>query len=140
MLRASLPETFHYCPPPGPVLPLSADLVPQDEVSNEPQTEEEDGKDDEIQVEFGIQHVQLFQDGLRLLEVTCMVFITMKILSIQTIDRQDDTLKTISATQRRRRKYFYNGINCKLEPRHSRLTCQLKDGLHVIWSKTRKCF
>lgn len=80
-----------------PGLPLSADLVPQDKVSNEPQREEEDGEDDEVQVEFGVQHVELFQDGFRLLEVTRVVFITVKILSIQTIDRQDDTFKTISA-------------------------------------------
>lgn len=88
-----------YPHPPGPGLPLGTDFVSQDEVSDEPQREEEDGEDDEVQVEFGVQHVELFQDGFRLLEVTRVFFITVKILSIQTVDRQDDSLKTVSAAQ-----------------------------------------
>lgn len=102
--------TFHHhrppCPGPDPGLglPLSTDLVPQDKVSDEPKREEEDGEHDEVQVEFGVQHVQLLQDGLRLLEVTCLVFIAVKILSVQTIDGQDDALETISETQGMRKR------------------------------------
>ena len=46
-------------PGPGPGLPLSAEFVAENKISDEPQREEKDGEDDEVQVEFGIQHVQL---------------------------------------------------------------------------------
>lgn len=83
----------------GPCLPLGADLVSQDEVGDESERKEEDGEDDEVQVEFGVQHVQLLQDGLRLLEVTRVVLVAVKVSSVQTVDGQDDTFKAIPGTQ-----------------------------------------
>lgn len=85
-LRCCPPVTLPPSPAPGPGLPLSTDLVAEDEVSDEPQGEEEDCEDDEVQVELGVQHVQLLQDGLRLVEVTGVILVTVKIFSVQTID------------------------------------------------------
>ena len=86
---------------PGAVLPLGSDLVAEDEVGDEPQREEEDAKDNEVQVEFGVQHVQLLQDGLGLLEVTGVVFVAVQIVSVETVDRQDDALETVPETKHR---------------------------------------
>lgn len=82
-------------PGPDPCLPLCTDLVTKDKICKKPQREEEDCKDDEVQVKFGIKHVQFLQDGIRLLEVTHVVLITVQIHAIQTIDGQDDTLKPV---------------------------------------------
>lgn len=84
----------------GPVcgLPLCTDLITKNKISKKSQREEEDCEDDEIQVEFGIKHVQLFQDGFRLLEMTRVILITVEIHAVQTIDGQDDTLKPIPGT------------------------------------------
>lgn len=83
---------------PGSGLPLCTDFITEDKISKKSQREEEDCKDDEIQVEFGIKHVQFFQDGFRLLEMTQVILITVEIHAVQTIDGQDDTLKPISGT------------------------------------------
>ena len=45
---------------PGSRLPLSADLVAEDKVGNEPQREEEDGKDDEVLKELDMLDAKLF--------------------------------------------------------------------------------
>lgn len=83
---------------PGAALPLGSDLVAEDKVRDEPQREEEDAKDNEVQVEFGVQHVQLLQNGLGLLKVAGVVFVTVQIVAVQTVDRQDDALETIPET------------------------------------------
>lgn len=64
-------------PGPDPCLPLCTDLVTEDKVRKKPKREEEDCKDDEVQVEFGIKHVQFLQDGIRLLEVAHVVLLTV---------------------------------------------------------------
>lgn len=58
---------------PTGLLPLCPDLVSQHEVGNEAQGDEEDAQNNEVQVELGVLHVQLAQDGLRLLEVARLV-------------------------------------------------------------------
>lgn len=51
------------CWPPG-LLPLSLDFVPQDKIGDEAQGDEENPEDHEVQVQLGVLHVQLAQDGL----------------------------------------------------------------------------
>lgn len=84
-------------PGPGPdsCLPLCIDLVTEDKISKKPQSEEEDYEDDEVQVEFGIEHVQFLQDSIRPLEVARVILITVEIHAIQTIDGKDYPLKPI---------------------------------------------
>lgn len=76
-------------------LPLRPDFVPQHKVGNEAQGDEEDPEDDEVQVELGILHVQLPQDGLRLLEVTGLVDVAVQVFSVEAVDGQDDPFKSI---------------------------------------------
>lgn len=45
-------------------LPLCPDFVPQDKIGDEAQGDEENAQDNEVQVEFGVLHVQLSQNGL----------------------------------------------------------------------------
>jgi hypothetical protein len=77
------------------VLPLCSDFVPQDKIGNEAQGDEEDPKHDEIQVELGVLHVQLSQNGLRLLKVARLVNVAVQVFSVQAIDGEDDTLKAV---------------------------------------------
>lgn len=86
--------------PPGLALPLRADFVPEDKISNESQRQKEDGEDNEVQVEFGVQHVQLLEDCLRLLEVTRLTFTAVKIITTQAVDGQDDAFKPVPETHK----------------------------------------
>lgn len=91
--------SWSWSGPPGPGLPLRSELVAQDKVSDESQRQEENGEDEEVQVEFGVQHVQLLQDGVRLLEVTGVVLIAVQVGPVQTVDGQDDALEAVPETQ-----------------------------------------
>lgn len=82
-------------PGPGSCLPLCIDLVTEDKISKKPQSEEEDHKDDEVQVEFGIEHVQFLQDSIRPLEVAHVLLLTVEVHAVQTIDGKDHPLEPI---------------------------------------------
>lgn len=74
---SNLPLSWHLG-----VLPLCPDFVPEDKIGNEAQGDEENPKYDEVQVQLGVFHVQLPQDGLRLLEVARLVDVTVQIFSV----------------------------------------------------------
>lgn len=76
-------------------LPLRPDFVPQDKVGDEAQGDEENPQDDEVQVQFGILHVQFSQDGLRLLEVARLVDVAVQVLSVEAVDGEDDAFKAV---------------------------------------------
>lgn len=76
-------------------LPLRPDFVSQDEIGDEAQGDEENAQNDEVQVELGVLHVQLPQDGLRLLEVARLIDATVQVLSVQPVDGQDDPFEPI---------------------------------------------
>lgn len=89
-----------FSPPPrSAALPLRPDLVPQDQVGDEAQRDEEDAQHDEVQVEFGVLHVQLSQNGLRLLEVAGLVDVAVQVLSVQAVDGQDDPFEPVPAEE-----------------------------------------
>lgn len=45
-------------------LPLRSDFVSEDKIGNQAQREEENPKNNEVQVKFGIFYIQFSQDGL----------------------------------------------------------------------------
>lgn len=81
------------------VLPLRPDFVSQDKIGDEAQGDEENPQNDEVQVELGILHVQLPQDGFRLLEVARLIDATVQVLSIQAVDGQDDPFEAVPAEE-----------------------------------------
>lgn len=80
----------------GPTAPLSLrfDLVPEHQVSQEPQDDKEDAQDEEVQVELGLLHIQLLQDLDGFLE-RAEVLEALQVLALHGVDGEDDPLEAI---------------------------------------------
>lgn len=77
-------------------LPLCPDFVSQHKVGSETQGDEENPQDNEVQVELGVLHVQLSENGRRLLEVARIIDVTVQVLAVEAIDGEDDPFEPIS--------------------------------------------
>lgn len=76
-------------------LPLSTDLVSEDEVGDQTERNKEDAQDNEVHVELCVLNVQLLQNGFRLLKVARFVFVAVQVLTVQPVDGQNYPFKTI---------------------------------------------
>lgn len=81
-------------------LSLSTDLVSEDKVCDETKRHKEDAQHDKVQVELCILDIQLLQNGFWLLEVACLVFVAVQVLTVEPVYGQNDSFKTISESQR----------------------------------------